>query len=115
MERKSNKQQKLHVKKGDMVQVIAGDEKGKKGRIIRIITATNRAVVEGVNIVTKHKKSRAANQPGTVLKEEAPLNITNLMVVDAQGNATRIGRRAGEDGKLVRFSKKSGEEIKDNN
>ncbi len=115
MERKSNKQQKLHVKKGDTVKVLAGDEKGKKGRVIRVLTATQRAVVEGVNIVTKHQKSRAANQPGTILKEEAPIHISNLMIVDEKGNATRVGRRAGEDGKLVRFSKKSGEEIKDNN
>lgn len=98
-----------------MVQVITGDHKGKKGRVLRVITATNRAVVEGVNIVTKHKKSRAQNQPGSIVKEEAPLHISNLMVIDGQGNPTRVGRRVNEEGKLTRFSKKSGEEIKDSN
>jgi large subunit ribosomal protein L24 len=112
MERKSNKQQKLHIKRDDMVKVIAGDEKGKKGRVIRINTETQRATVEGVNIVTKHKKSRAANQPGSILKEEAPIHISNLMLVDGDGNATRVGRRANDKGKLVRFSKKSNAEIK---
>lgn len=114
MERKNNKQQKLHIKKGDMVKVLTGDDKGKKGRVIRVITATQRAVVEGVNVVTKHQKSRAQNQPGSILKEEAPVHISNLMLVDADGNATRVGRTRNEEGKLVRVSKKSGKEIKDN-
>lgn len=95
--------------------VIAGDHKGNKGRVLRVINETGRAIVEGVNIVTKHKKSNAQNQPGSIVKEEAPINITNLMVVDGQGNTTRVGRRLNDDGKLSRYSKKSGEEIKDNN
>lgn len=116
MERKSNKKQKLHIKKGDLVQVISGEHKGSKGqgRVLRILTEKQRAIVEGVNIVTKHQKSRAANQPGTVVKEEASIHISNLMVVEG-GKPTRVGRRLDENGKLVRFSKKTGEEIKDNN
>ncbi len=115
MERKKNKQKKLHIKKDDTVVVIAGNHKGSKGRVLRVIHETQRAVVEGVNIVTKHKKSNAQNQPGSISKEEAPIIISNLMVVDGQGNPTRIGRRLNDEGKLTRYSKKSGEEIKDNN
>lgn len=117
MERKSNTKQKLHIKKGDIVQVISGEHKKAKvsqGRVLRVLTDKQRAIVEGVNIVTKHQKSRAANQPGTVVKEEAPIHISNLMVVEG-GKPTRVGRRLNENGKLVRFSKKTGEEIKDNN
>ncbi|MFX3625886.1 MAG: 50S ribosomal protein L24 [bacterium] len=115
MERKKNKQKKLHIRKGDTVMVIAGENKGSKGRVLEVYNEAGRAIVEGVNIVTKHKKSNAQNQPGSITKEEAPVNISNLMIVDGQGNTTRIGRRLNDDGKLVRYSKKSGEEIKDNN
>lgn len=115
MERKKNKQRKLHIKKGDNVIVIAGEHKGSKGRVLSVINDKYRAIVEGVNLVTKHKKSNAQNQPGTRTEEEAPLHISNLMVVDANSDATRVGRRLNDDGKLVRYSKKSNEEIKDNN
>ena len=71
-----------------------------------------RALVEGVNMVSKHTKANAKNPNGGIVKKEAPIHISNLMVIDAKGNATRIGRRMGENGKLVRYSKKSGEEIK---
>lgn len=94
--------------------VIAGEHKGNKGRVLRVINETQRAVVEGVNIVTKHKKSNAQNQPGSITKEEAPVHISNLMIVDGN-EPTRVGRRLNDDGKLVRYAKKSGEEIKDNN
>ena len=71
-----------------------------------------RAMVEGVNLVSKHTKANAKNPNGGIVKKEAPIHISNLMLIDAQGNATRIGRRKNENGKLVRYSKKSGEEIK---
>lgn len=109
MERKFNKQAKLHVKKGDMVLVIAGDDKGKKGRVVEVVTKTQRAIVEGVNIVSRHTKPTAQNQNGGIVKKEAPVHISNLKVVDGSGNATRVGRKANENGKLVRYSKKSGE------
>jgi large subunit ribosomal protein L24 len=111
MERKYNKQAKLHVKKGDMVLVIAGDDKGKKGRVIEVMIAENRALVEGVNIVSRHTKPNAQNQQGGIIKKEAPVNISNLKVIDKSGNATKVGRKLNDAGKLVRYSKKSGEII----
>ena len=94
-----------------MVMVIAGDDKGKKGRVIEVINAQNRALIEGVNIVSRHTKPNAQNQQGGIIKKEAPVNISNLKVVDKAGNATRIGRKLNDAGKLVRYSKKSGEVI----
>lgn len=99
------------LKKGDMVQVIAGDDKGKKGRVLQVFAATNRALVEGINIVSRHTKPNAQNQQGGIIKKEASVNISNLMLVDKTGNASRIGRKLNDAGKLVRFSKKSGEII----
>ena len=93
--------------------VIAGDNKGKKGRVLEIITKSDRALVEGVNIMKKHTKPNAKTPQGGIVEKEAPVHISNLMVVDAKtGKATRIGRKVNSEGKLVRFSKKSGEEIK---
>lgn len=111
MERKFNKQAKLHVKKGDTVLVIAGDDKGKKGRVIEVFNAEKRALVEGINIVSRHTKPSAQNQQGGIIKKEAPINISNLKVVDKSGNATRVGRKVTAEGKIVRVSKKSGEVI----
>jgi len=111
MERKYNKIVKLHIKKGDMVQVIAGDDKGKKGHVIEVFNAKNRALVEGINIVSRHTKPNAQNQQGGIIKKEAPINISNLMVLDKSGSPSRIGRKLNDAGKLVRFAKKSGEII----
>ena len=106
-------QKKLHIKKGDTVLVIAGNNKGKKGRVLEIITKTERAIVEGVNMMKKHTKPNAATPQGGIVEKEAPVHISNLMLFDAKaGVATRVGRRLNDQGKLVRFSKKSGEEIK---
>lgn len=104
---------KLHIKTGDTVKVIAGEFKGEEGKVLRVIPSKNRAVVEGVNEVSKHQKPSASNPQGGIVKEEAPIHISNLMIVDPKsGDATRIGRKADENGKLVRYSKKSGEVIK---
>ena len=103
---------KIHIKKGDMVKVIAGDSKGSQGKVLMVDKEKYRALVEGVNMVSKHAKPSAKNPQGGIVKQEAPIHISNLMVLAAKGNATRIGRRMGEEGKLVRYSKKSGEEIK---
>lgn len=111
MERKFNKQAKLHIKKGDMVQVIAGDDKGKKGRVIEVINETRRVLVEGVNIVSRHTKPNAKNQNGGIVKKEAAVHISNLMLVDKGGKATRVGRKAGDAGKMVRYSKTTGDLI----
>lgn len=104
---------KLHIKKGDMVYVNAGNDKGKTGKVLEIITKKDRAIVEGVNMVSKHTKPNAKHPQGGIIKQEAGIHISNLQVVDpAKGGPTKIGRRMGDKGKLVRYAKKSGEEIK---
>ena len=103
---------KLHIKKGDTVIVNAGNSKGQTGKVLSVIVEKQRAVVEGVNIVSKSTKPSAQHPQGGIIKQEAPIHISNLNVVDPKtGKATRIGRREGADGKLVRYAKKSGEEI----
>ena len=103
----------MHIKKGDTVYVNAGDDKGKTGRVLEVQVKKNRAVVEGVNIVSKSTKPTAKYPQGGIVKIEAPVHISNLNVVDPKtGKPTRIGRRRNEAGKLVRYAKKSGEEIK---
>ena len=112
MERKSNKQPKLHVKKGDTVKVIAGNAKGKTGVVLEIIASKRRVIVEGINVVTKNIKPSAASPEGGLNKTEAPIHISNVMLVDSStGDATRTGRKVVE-GKLERFSKKTGDVIK---
>ena len=97
----------------DTVYVNAGDDKGKTGRVLEVQVKKNRAVVEGVNIVSKSTKPTAKYPQGGIVKIEAPVHISNLNVVDPKtGKPTRIGRRRNEAGKLVRYAKKSGEEIK---
>lgn len=92
--------------------IIAGDEKGKKGKILSVDQAKRRAIVEGMNMVTKHIKPTATTPQGGIEKKEAPIHISNLKLVDPKtGDATRIGRKRNEDGKLVRYSKKTGEVI----
>lgn len=104
---------KFHIRKGDTVFVNAGEDKGKTGKVIRVIADKKRAVVEGVNIVSKNQKPNAKYPQGGIIKMEAPIHISNLNVVDpASGKPTRIGRRKNEDGKTIRYAKKSGEEIK---
>lgn len=110
MAKKEIMKTKLHVKKGDTVKVLAGDDKGKTGRVMRVLPSTNRAVVEGLNMVTKHFKPSAQNTTGRIDKIEAPIHLSNLMVVVA-GKATRIGRKVNESGKLQRFAKSTGEFI----
>lgn len=106
-------QKKLHIKKGDTVVVITGNDKGQKGRVLEVIRKTNRAIVEGVNMIKKHTKPNAETPQGGIIEKEAPVHISNLMLVDPKsGEGTRIGRKLNDDGKLVRISKKSGEEIK---
>lgn len=113
MERKKNKQPKLHVKRGDTVKVIAGNDNGKTGKVLEIIAEKNRAIVEGVRMITKHQKPSAGNPEGGIKKTEGAIHISNLMLVDpATGQATRIGRKLDEKGKLQRYSKKTGELIK---
>lgn len=113
MERKSNTQPKLKIRKGDLVQVIAGDSKGTQGKVLEVLLKDNRAVVEGANLVSKHTKPNAANPNGGIIKKEAPIHISNLALVDPKsGKPTRVGRKKNDAGKLVRIAIKSGEEIK---
>lgn len=104
---------KLHIKKGDSVIVITGEAKGQQGRVLEVLVKKRRAIVEGVNMVSKHTKPNAQNPQGGILKKEATIHISNLLLVDpSSGEPTRIGRRLNENNKLVRYSKKSDEEIK---
>ena len=104
---------KLHIKKGDTVCVIAGDNKGQQGKVLKVEVSKQRAIVEGVNLVKKATKPNAKNPQGGIVEQEAPIHISNLQVLDPQsGKPSRVGRRANAECKLVSFSKKSGEEIK---
>lgn len=113
MERSKNKQPKLHIRKGDTVTVIAGDDKGKSGKVLEVDLDKRRAFVEGVNIMTKHEKPSAGKPEGGIKKVEAPIHVSNLQLVDpASGKLTRVGRKENDKGKLQRYSKKTGEFIK---
>ncbi|MGM9847029.1 MAG: 50S ribosomal protein L24 [Muribaculaceae bacterium] len=104
---------KLHIKKGDTVVVLAGDDRGKQGRVLSVQVAKQRAIVEGINMVTKHTKPTAKHPQGGRIQMEAPIHISNLSLVDPKsGKPTRIAINVKEDGTKVRIAKKSGEEIK---
>ncbi len=106
-------QKKLHIKKGDTVIVITGESKGQKGRVLEVNRDKNKAFVEGVNMVSKHTKPNAKSPQGGIIRKEAPVHISNLMLVDpTTGKPARVGKRLNDKNKLVRYSKKSGEEIK---
>ena len=104
---------KLHIKKGDIVYVNSGEDKGKTGKVLEVLVNKNRAIVEGINMVSKSTKPNAKNPQGGIVKKEASLHISNLNVLDPKtGKPTRIGRKLNAEGKIVRYAKKSGEEIK---
>ena len=108
-----NMSTKLNIKKGDNVKVIAGDSKGKQGKVLEVIASKQQAIVEGVNLMSKHTKPNAQNAQGGILKQEAGIHLSNLMVVDNAGTPTRVGRKVdAKTNKSVRYSKKSGEVIK---
>ena len=103
---------KIHIKKGDTVIVNAGNDKGKTGKVLEVIPAKDRAIVEGINVVSKHTKPNSAHPQGGIVKQEAGIHISNLQLIDPKsGAATRVGYKV-EDGKKIRYAKKSGEEIK---
>ena len=103
---------KLHIKKGDTVYVNAGNDKGKTGKVLTVIPAKDRAIVEGINLVSKHTKPNAKQPQGGIIKQEAGIHVSNLQLIDPQsGKPTRVGHKL-VDGKKVRYAKKSGEEIK---
>lgn len=115
MPRKYNKQKKLHVKKGDNVLVIAGNDKGESGRVLAVYPKRDRVLVEGINIRTHHEKPTQENPQGGRMKKEAPVHVSNVMVIDPTTNEpTRIGRKRVEEeggGRWVRYAKTSGEII----
>ena len=104
---------KLHIKKDDTVIVLTGEDKGKTGKVLKVLVEKNRAIVEGVNIVSKSAKPSAKNPQGGIVKMEAPIHISNLSLIDPKsGKATRVAIKKTDDGKRVRIAEKSGEEIK---
>lgn len=104
-------QKKLHIKVGDTVKVISGENRGQEGKVVSIDRLKNRAIVRDVNIVKRHTKPDASNPKGGIVEKEAALHISNLMLV-VNDEPTRVGRKLNKDGKLVRYAKKTGEEIK---
>ncbi len=106
-------QRKFHIKKGDLVIINSGENKGQQGRVLEVFNNKEKAIVEGVNMISKHTKPNAKSPQGGIIRKEAPVHISNMNLVDpSSGKATRIGRRINDKNKLVRFAKKSGEEIK---
>tara|TARA_B100001540_G_C15745490_1_gene614275 strand:+ start:302 stop:610 length:309 start_codon:yes stop_codon:yes gene_type:complete len=100
---------KLHIKKGDLVKVITGNSRGKEGKVIRVYPKQYRAVVEGLNMVSRHMKPDASNPKGGIVKKEASIHLSNLMFIDPKsGLATKIGRKKDDKtGKLIKYSKKN--------
>lgn len=110
---KKIKMKKLHLRRGDTIIVIAGDSKGKEGKITKIIAADNKAIVEGLNMVKKHLKPTATKPQGSIVEKEAPIHISNLQLKDPKsGKATKVGKKLDSNKKLVRYSKKTNEVIK---
>ncbi len=104
---------KLNIKKNDTVYILSGNDKGKTGKVLKVLVKDYRAIVEGINMVSKSTKPSAKHPQGGIIKQEAPIHISNLSLIDPKsGKATRIGRKKDADGKTVRYAKKSGEEIK---
>jgi len=104
---------KFHIRKGDEVIILAGKNKGEKGKVLKVLVEKERAIVEGWNMVSKSTKPSAKNPQGGIIKVEAPIHISNLSLIDPKsGKATRVAIKRTEDGKKVRIAKKSGEEIK---
>jgi len=101
---------KANLKKGDTVLVVAGKERGKTGRVIRVLREEDRVIVERINMIKRHQKPASAQQPGGIIEKEAPLHVSNVMLVCPSTNKpTRIGRKQLGDGKRVRVSRRSGE------
>ena len=108
----SKKNKKLHIRKGDTVKILSGNERGKTGKVLEVYPSDYKAIVEGINMVFKHVKPSANNPEGGINKQEAPIVANKLMVIDpSTGEPTRIGRKMNDKGKLQRYSKKTGEFI----
>lgn len=104
---------RLHIRKGDVVYVRSGAYRRTKGKVLEVFPSENRAIVEGVNMISKHERPSAKNTNGGIVKKEAPIHVSKLMLLDPEdGKPVRIGRRRDESGKLVRYSKRSNKVIK---
>ena len=103
---------KHHIKKGDTVRVIAGADKGSEGRVLSVDREKYRAFVEGVNMISAHTKPNTQYPQGGIIKKEASIHLSNLMILDGKGNATRVARGKDKNGQSIRISKKSGDPIK---
>ena len=104
---------RLRIKKGDTGSGISGSDKGSKGRVLTVMPEERRVIVEGVNMVSKHTKPNAQQTQGGIIKREAPIHVSNVMLLDPETNRpTRVGKRRNDEGKFVRYAKKSGKEIK---
>lgn len=102
----------MHIKKDDTVVLISGKDKGKKGKVLKVYPKDEKVVVEGVNVQTKHAKPNKKNQQGGIMHQEGPVHVSNVMIWDSKAKApTRVGYKTLDNGKKVRVSKKSGEEI----
>jgi len=113
MEKKIDAIKKHKIKKDDLVVVISGKSKEKQGKVLQVVKETNRVIVEGLNMVSRHTKPSASNPNGGIIRKEAGIHISNVMLIDPKsGKPTRVGRKLNAEGKLVRFAKISGEEIK---
>ena len=102
---------KLHVKKGDTVMVIAGEDKGKTGKVLEVLRDKDRVIVEGVNMIKRHTKPNSQHPQGAIVEREAAIHISNAQLMDSTGKPVKVGYKV-EDGKKIRFARKSGEEIK---
>ena len=104
----------VNIKKGDTVKVIAGKDKGAEGKVIAVLVEDDRVIVEGVNRIKKHTKitqTQRGAQSGGIVTQEAPINVSNVMVVDSDGKPTRVGYRTNDEGKRVRISRRNGKDI----
>jgi large subunit ribosomal protein L24 len=110
---KKTKVTKVQIRKGDTVIVIAGDAKGKEGKVSKVLVSENKAIVEGLNMVKRHLKPTATKPQGSIVEKEAPIHISNLQLKDPKnGKPTRVGKKLDSNKKIVRYSKKTGEVIK---
>jgi large subunit ribosomal protein L24 len=113
MRRKHNSIPKLHLKKGDDAMVITGENKGKKAKVLEVFPKEGKVILEGINVVKRHQKPTAQKPDGGITEKEAPINMSNVMLIDPKsGEPTKVGRKLDEKGKFVRYAKKSGEVIR---
>lgn len=116
MPRTNNKQIKLHIRKGDMVRVLAGNDRGKEGKVLRVFPEKQRIIIEGVNVRIRHTRPNQMYPQGGRIEQEMPIHASNVMPLDGNGEPTRVGRKRIEDaetgrGRWVRFAKTTGEEL----